>query len=599
MRTFIGLRARRNVGELLFVLLCMAIPWAAAHADPDATVDVSAIHVTFAGEFAVPKYVTTTDAQLGNTADGSVTRSAGLSKGCCGISAFASSTTSSLDSANWQPAAKSKSVIDVVDWSSPESNTWMPIPDEYDASAIAEYTIPWRVESSTLPNGTQVTVNTRVRVDGILSIEFPTNWQYYWEPGEPITPGNFEGITDHATVDVYLRIWAKRLSTGTTNGAFGFDATLNTYLDSWPWKLLYTSSGSEEYLIDESFRNSYPLGDTSAMKYRVNIDKMLTAADFEEVTFFVGEVYEVRLYLHTGASLGNHNGQLQGVKLTSDFSDTASYEMISPDGLVSFVALDSSEPPGTIDTDGDGVPDLQDVCPGGDDNSNSDGDVSPDFCDICPFDADNDADGDGVCGDVDLCPLTADSSQIDTDGDSSGDACDVCPLDANNDIDGDGVCGDVDVCPILSDPSQTDTDGDLIGDACDFDDDNDGICDGSNAIEATCTAGPDNCSLHYNSDQADFDGDGLGDVCDSDADNDTVADGIDACLQTGAGEVVATDGCSVNDLCPCSNSWKNHGAYVRCVAHASEDFVVAGLITDVEKDTIVSTAGMSICGAKK
>ena len=600
MFTFIRLCARRNAGELLLLFFCMGMPLATAHADPDAKVDVSATHVTFAGEFAVPKYVTTTDAELGNTANGTITMGAGLSKGCCSISAAASATTSAGDSANWEPAAKSKSVIDVVDWSSPESNMWMPVPDNFDASSDAEYTIPWRIESSTLPNGTQIEVDVDVLIDGILSIDFPTAWQYFWEPGEPITPGNFEGIADHATVDFDIHMWAKRLSTGTTQSIFSLNATLDTQPSGYyPYQLLRIDSSEALYFIDESFRESYPIGNTSALRYRVFVDKKLTPTDFDEVIFFVGEIYELRLYLHTGASLGNHNGQLEGVTLTSDFYDTASYKMVSPDGLVSFVALDSSEPPGTIDTDGDGVPDLQDVCPGGDDNTNSDGDLSPDFCDICPFDADNDADGDGVCGDIDYCPLTADSSQMDTDGDLAGDACDVCPFDAANDIDGDGVCGDIDVCPIVSDPSQTDTDGDSVGDACDFDDDNDQICDGANAIETVCSAGPDNCPLHWNSDQADFDADGAGDVCDNDIDNDNVADNIDACPMTFTGEVVDGGGCSVNDLCPCGNSWKNHGAFVRCVAHASEDFVTAGLITDVEKGVIVSTAGMSICGAKK
>ena len=36
------------------------------------------------------------------------------------------------------------------------------------------------------------------------------------------------------------------------------------------------------------------------------------------------------------------------------------------------------------DNDGDGVPDDQDICPGGDDNVDTDGDTVPDFCDLCP-----------------------------------------------------------------------------------------------------------------------------------------------------------------------------------------------------------------------
>ncbi|RLC56428.1 MAG: hypothetical protein DRI30_05870, partial [Chloroflexi bacterium] len=132
-----------------------------------------------------------------------------------------------------------------------------------------------------------------------------------------------------------------------------------------------------------------------------------------------------------------------------------------------------------------------------------------------------------------------------------------------------------------------------------FDNDNDTICDGPNAVATVCAAGPDNCPLVFNTDQSDIDGDLIGDACDRDSDNDNVLDNADDCPTTLLGEVVNGAGCSVSDLCPCNNIWKNHGAYVRCVAHTSEDFVADSLITEVEKDTIVSTAGMSSCGNKR
>lgn len=247
-----------------------------------------------------------------------------------------------------------------------------------------------------------------------------------------------------------------------------------------------------------------------------------------------------------------------------------------------------AEPP---DSDGDGVPDDQDICQGGDDNVDTDGDLVPDFCDPCPNDIENDADGDGVCGDVDSCPGGNDNENAD--GDALPDFCDVCPIDPDNDADGDGVCGDVDNCPIIANDNQNDIDGDNIGDVCDNDIDGDTVLNDN-----------DNCPYDVNTGQTDTDNDGAGDVCDDDIDGDGVLDADDACVPTPLGEVVNADGCSISELCPCAypdgaDRWKNHGAYVRCVAHTSEDFVSAGLITEIEKDAIVSEAGGSSCGHKK
>jgi hypothetical protein len=199
-----------------------------------------------------------------------------------------------------------------------------------------------------------------------------------------------------------------------------------------------------------------------------------------------------------------------------------------------------------------------------------------------------DSDEDGVPDEEDNCPDTANPGQADTDGDSQGDACDVCPADPDDDADGDGLCEDADNCPSVTNPDQADSDGDDLGDACDPDDDNDGIQDST-----------DNCPLAQNSDQADTDGDGIGNACEADDDNDGVLDGNDQCVSTTTGAMVNTNGCSIADLCPCTNDWKNHGAYVSCVAHAADDFVAAGIITETQKDVIVSEAAESDCGSKK
>ncbi|MCG8406574.1 MAG: hypothetical protein MI923_15375 [Phycisphaerales bacterium] len=49
------------------------------------------------------------------------------------------------------------------------------------------------------------------------------------------------------------------------------------------------------------------------------------------------------------------------------------------------------------DSDDDGVCDVDDLCPGGDDSVDTDGDGVPDLCDPCPQDNPDDANGDGFC----------------------------------------------------------------------------------------------------------------------------------------------------------------------------------------------------------
>lgn len=199
-----------------------------------------------------------------------------------------------------------------------------------------------------------------------------------------------------------------------------------------------------------------------------------------------------------------------------------------------------------------------------------------------------DTDLDGIIDVEDNCPTVPNPDQADPDNDNIGDVCDSCPNDFENDADADGICGDIDNCPQIANDSQVDFDGDGMGNACDDDDDNDGVPDST-----------DNCQYDVNPDQADFDQDGAGDVCDADTDGDDVIDADDECLGTAVGEVVDSTGCSIDQICPCVNNWKNHGGYVRCVAHTSDDFLMLGLITGEEKDYIVSTAAQSECGHKK
>ncbi len=110
---------------------------------------------------------------------------------------------------------------------------------------------------------------------------------------------------------------------------------------------------------------------------------------------------------------------------------------------------------GPSDSDGDGVIDEQDKCPGTPPGTA----VGPDGCELV-----KDSDGDGVPDDTDRCPGTppgakvdATGCELDSDGDGVGDARDECPgtpagarVDAKGcelDTDGDGVVDSQDKCP--------------------------------------------------------------------------------------------------------------------------------------------------------
>jgi hypothetical protein len=170
----------------------------------------------------------------------------------------------------------------------------------------------------------------------------------------------------------------------------------------------------------------------------------------------------------------------------------------------------------------------------------------------------NDTDGDGVLNANDLCPGTASGANVDSNG------CSQAQVDT--DLDGrcnpsapsggpPPPCSGVDNCPTVSNPAQTNVDSDALGDACDTegppgntngiggaDDCGDGV--DNNADGDTDLADPecvdndtdddgiqnlvDNCPNHPNTNQANFDADSMGDVCDPDDDNDGTADNLDA-----------------------------------------------------------------------
>jgi len=153
------------------------------------------------------------------------------------------------------------------------------------------------------------------------------------------------------------------------------------------------------------------------------------------------------------------------------------------------------------DTDGDGIPNPQDV--------DIDGDGVPNRVDAFPYDSSetSDLDGDGV----------GDNTDGDLDGDGIDNTLDTFVDDTDNDgipnrddldIDGDGVLNKDDTFPV-DEAENKDLDGDGVGDNADTDRDGDGIEDDSDTY-------PD-----------DTDNDGIGNEQDSDDDNDGVADVID------------------------------------------------------------------------
>lgn len=282
---------------------------------------------------------------------------------------------------------------------------------------------------------------------------------------------------------------------------------------------------------------------------------LTSGAVFDPSTFSVGQVVLTVESRYISGAQGNGQGlglacEQDGVLYRSTSSPTfASPQWVlqtrvaTPDTFVRFDGL-----PGTPDFSASGTPIRFGYRTG-----NSAGPYNQttayDNLTIIAF---PDSDGDGVLDAADNCPGVANPDQLDYDLDGSGDACDPDddndlvadasddnPLNQNicHDLDGDG-CDDCSGGSENSLNDGLDTDGDGACNTGDADDDNDGILDDADTNPTdrfSCGDsdgdGCDDCNsglFDTLNDGPDFDADGTCDIADTDDDGDGVPDFQDA-----------------------------------------------------------------------
>ncbi len=154
--------------------------------------------------------------------------------------------------------------------------------------------------------------------------------------------------------------------------------------------------------------------------------------------------------------------------------------------------------PQPADSDGDGVADSADQCPG-----------TPAGASVDGYGCQPDSDGDGVIDSADRCPNTPAATRVDDNG---------CPFDR----DGDGVADGQDRCPNTPAGARVDERG------CELDSDGDGIADSADRC-------PDSPAGEAVNEQG----------CPRDSDGDGIVDAQDQCPATKAGVQVDEKGCEL------------------------------------------------------
>jgi len=189
----------------------------------------------------------------------------------------------------------------------------------------------------------------------------------------------------------------------------------------------------------------------------------LNVEDFEEVGL------EAPLGIGLNFRIGKHAYISTRGEYRVSFQDARDHLQLGA-GMHFIIGDGEPAPPVVIDSDDDGVPDSQDLC--------------PTVAGVIGLNGCPDSDGDGVTDGDDKCPNTAGLVALagcpDTDSDGVIDQDDDCPTEAGpaenggcpiKDADGDGVLDDVDECPNVAGTVATngcpDTDGDGIANAKD------------------------------------------------------------------------------------------------------------------------------------
>ncbi len=342
-----------------------------------------------------------------------------------------------------------------------------------------------------------------------------------------ITLNGYHGIEAKDTIDLVVR--GNLISDNGWSGVFidtfsdsdtvtGVDVSLNMISDNTA-EGLEIENMEDSVIIENIFRSN-----DAGYKMVGSSNNLIWGNDFSGESTFGSVTDGSNVWNETYPQGGNHWGTLA----LDDLASGEDQDQTGSDGIYDSHKYISSgnydryplvQPPTIVvpaltgDIDDDGVPDVDDLCPGTEPGSA----VDDDGC----ADDQLDDDDDGVTNGDDLCPDTPATDMVDDDG------CGPSQLDS----DADGVMDDVDQCP--NTPMNDTADATGCGDS-QVDDDGDGVFNADDLCPdtpVTETADDDGCSPS----QLDSDGDG-------------VMDDVDQCPNTSASETVDQNGCAANQL---------------------------------------------------